>query len=93
MRMNKRVPENWTADEIAECWDGLSDDTMRELWTITTDASNAGTAKPLGGDGTGGTREFPEYDDSHANCMKQAWDLLCERAQREINAAAQTEGV
>jgi len=70
----------WTADQIAECLP-VGDDTYRRLWEITAGASNP---KPLGGDGTGGTTEWPEVRDDCGNQPRSFWKLLTEEQQKDI---------
>ena len=76
------IPEglkHWTADQIAECLDGIADDTYRALWQITAEAQDK---KPLGGDGSDGTHEWPEVTTHHGNQPSVFWARLTE-AQRE----------
>lgn len=65
-----------TCDQIAECYDGISKDLYKKLWEITSAASNAGKAQPLGGDGSNGTVEYPMICSSYDNNLKQAWQYF-----------------
>jgi len=47
----------WTADEVAECLNGIGPDLYRKLWDILDEAENP---TPLGGDGSNGTVETPD---------------------------------
>jgi len=49
--------ESWTADEVAECLDGVPSSLYRRLWEILSEATNK---TPLGGDGSNGTVETPD---------------------------------
>jgi hypothetical protein len=73
----------WTADEIAECLP-VGDATYRELWRITSEASNK---KPLGGDGSDGTVEWPEVTEEYGNQPRAFWPNLTPEMQADIAQA------
>lgn len=75
--------ENWTADEIAECLP-VGDHTYRRLWQISAEASNK---KPLGGDGTGGTVEWPEVRSDCDDQPLSFWEKLTKEEQADIAQA------
>ena len=74
-----------TADGIAECYNGITEGTYRELWGSTNRASAAGTAQPMGGDGTNGTVETPCVG-GYSNEMEAVWPTLTEAAKQNIIA-------
>ena len=74
-----RCPEQftyWTADEIAECLFPATltvaqrDVVYVKLWSFVNEAAKAGTATPLGGDGSNGTVETPDGRLDPANTDK-----------------------
>lgn len=75
--------ELWTPDEVAECLDGISDPTYAELWNAL---GGMAETKPLGGDGSNGTVEWPEPTE-RKHSVVAIWSQLTERARSEINAA------
>ena len=40
--------------------------------------------QPLGGDGTNGTVEWPEYSESYSNNLKSAWCLFTHEEQCQL---------
>jgi hypothetical protein len=68
----------WSADEVAECLDGISSNLYRKLWQIETDNPNS---KPLGGDGSNGTVEEPVISSEYG---QHWWDQLTEEEQKVI---------
>ena len=83
--MSSSIPaglEYWTADEIAECLDGISHGTYIRLWNIPSRRS-----KPLGGDGSDSTTELPIVDTRYTNQPRSFWPLLTEDERQEITAA------
>jgi len=77
--------EYWTADEIAECLPMIgTGDLYRKLWGFVVDAGEAGTAKPLGGDGSNGTTEIPIVSDSYEAQPKAFWAKLTEAEQATV---------
>lgn len=71
--------ELWTADEVAECLDGVPMGLYRKLWTIVSEAKNP---TPLGGDGSNGTVETPDGRLSPDNDDKNWWGKLSEEHQK-----------
>jgi hypothetical protein len=58
---------NWIElDVIAECYD-ISNALYRKLWELTAEFDRAGTAAPMGGDGSNGTTEEPIIGGGYAN--------------------------
>jgi hypothetical protein len=51
--------ETWSMDEVSECLNGLPASASDELWKLVSESEQAGTDKPLGGDGSDGTTEEP----------------------------------
>lgn len=92
MDINK-YPEKfrfWSVDEVSECVSGITQATTTELWDIIVEAEKAGTAKPLGGDGSDGTTEEPIVSDGeYATDLPAAWPKLSEAARRNIHEAAE----
>ena len=88
--------EFWTADEIAECLDGINDETYMELWSIVDECEKAKNYKPTGGDGSpdeNGVRTFeePQHTTSYADQPRQFWAKLTEEARTNIAEAAAAE--
>ena len=77
--------EYWTADEIAECLDGVSVATASRLWSFV----GTGNDKPLGGDGSNGTTEVPIHDHRYGNQPKAFWSELTTAEKEEITKAYQ----
>ena len=69
----------WTPDEVAECTDGLTPATYRELWGVLD--NERFRKRPLGGDGSNGTTEVP---DDFSGSMRDAWPLLSDAAKANI---------
>ena len=95
-----KAPEafsHFSVDEVAECVEGITKETYAELWQSLEDAHKAGTAKPLGGDGSDGTIEEPVITSgSYDSDLVAAWPKLSEAARRNIcevavKAAAELE--
>jgi len=80
----------WTADEIAECL-SVSHDTYARLWQIVAECEKAGTAMPLGGDGSNGTTQLPIVADSYSNQPHAFWTALTPAQQHEIASAYKAE--
>lgn len=84
------IPEHlkhWSLDEVAECLEGLSQETYSELWEMLELAEHK---KPLGGDGSNGTTEEPlitegEYDSD----LAAAWPKLSAESRLNIAQAAE----
>lgn len=85
--------EFMTADEVAETLDDVEEDAYFELWHVTKEAEKAGTSRPLGGDGTDGTREDPDVltETHHANCMPTCWAGLSDETKRVVIDAVKKE--
>jgi hypothetical protein len=87
-----KAPEAFShlsVDEVAECVEGITTDTYQELWKSLEEAHKAGTAKPLGGDGSDGTIEEPVITSgSYGSDLVAAWPKLSEAARRNICEAA-----
>jgi hypothetical protein len=92
---NSRCPveiETWSADEVAECLDGISTETYAELWSALEQAEKAGTAKPLGGDGSGGTIEEPIVSrGEYASDIVAVWGNLSLDARTDIIKAVKAK--
>lgn len=71
----------WTADEVAECLDGVSKELYQRLWQLSGDAQRR---KPLGGDGSDGTTEEPIVADDYDDSMPQIWKNLTAKEQAEL---------
>ena len=80
----------WTADEIAECL-SVSHDTYARLWQIVAECEKAGTAMPLGSDGSNGTTQLPIVADSYSNQPHAFWTALTPAQQHEIASAYEAE--
>tara|TARA_Y100001963_G_C6609998_1_gene366570 strand:- start:253 stop:528 length:276 start_codon:yes stop_codon:yes gene_type:complete len=76
----------WTADEVAECLDGIGQDIYRKLWNILSEAKNP---TPLGGDGSNGTVETPDgrMDLDNDDKAMHWWDKLTEDEQKVVATA------
>ena len=84
-KMNREL-ENWTPDEAAECLD-VSDGLSSRLWELL-DSIPEDNRKPLGGDGTGGTVEYPPEPGSYdSGTVGAIWGQLTEEQQVELNMA------
>jgi hypothetical protein len=85
-------PERFThysVDEVAECVPGITEETYAELWNALGEAEAAGTAKPLGGDGSDGTIEEPVISSGeYGSDLVAAWPKLSEAARANIHEAA-----
>jgi hypothetical protein len=88
-----QVPEEfkyYSVDEVAECVDGITSDTYKELWAALEAAHKAGTAKPMGGDGSWGTiEETVITSGAYGSDIAAAWPRLSEDARRNICEAAE----
>jgi len=86
--MSEPIPENlkyYSADEVAECFEGLSECSYNELWQFVEDAEEAGTAKPQGGDGSDGTTEEPIVSSGeYGTDLVSIWDRLSDETKRDI---------
>lgn len=82
------VPEAlryYSLDEVAETVSGISYATYMELWHLLGQAEEAGTAKPLGGDGSGNTIEEPVITSGeYGSDLCAAWHLLSEASRVDI---------
>jgi hypothetical protein len=86
MKMNEAL-EFWTPDEAAECLSGISEALYARLWELL-DHIPEGDRKPLGGDGTNGTVEYPPEPGSYRKgTIAALWRHLTEEQQAELNAA------
>lgn len=86
MKMNEAF-KVWTPDEAAECLSGVSPSLYARLWELL-DGIPEGDRKPLGGDGTNGTVEYPPEPDSYPKGTVAAiWRHLTEEQRAELNAA------
>ncbi len=91
-----QVPSNiahFTADEISECLDGITEATSKELWAIVAKCEADKSYKPSGGDGSPdkngvATFQWPEYTEHYANQPNQFWGMLTHNAQMNIVQAA-----
>ncbi len=82
----------WSVDTVAECLEGITNDVYNELWKCLADAEASGTAKPLGGDGSGGTFEEPVITSGeYGSDLVAAWPKLSEEARLQIHQAAVRE--
>lgn len=79
------MAEHWTPDEVAEALDGISMATTARLWNLMEEHMGDDT-KPLGGDGSDGTVEWPEPTEANHSVMA-IWKYLTEEEQEEINRA------
>jgi len=89
-----RCPEGLgyrTADEVAECLEGVSSETYSRLWAVTSEVEQAGKAKPLGGDGSNGTCEEPIVSNGYDNSMKNVWKKLTPAERQELADAYKKE--
>jgi len=71
-----------SADEVAECWDGVSPELYKALWN---DVVHVMPFTETGEDDT--------YDFDDKNVLSRFWHLLSEDHQRELNALAVEEAV
>lgn len=77
----------WTPDEAAEALEGVSPETSARLWALMDGMAEV---KPLGGDGSDGTVEWPEpTEDRHS--LLGIWSGLTDAERDEINAALTNE--
>ena len=80
------------ADEIAECYPGITKETYSELWDACNSAQDAGDTQPMGGDGydrhgnPDGTVETPCVG-GYSDEMDAVWPTLSDDAKRNIIAA------
>ena len=72
-----------TLDTIAECHQ-VSKELYAKLWRITAECEQAGTAQPLGGDGSNGTTEIPIVGGGYANELGPAWHRFTKEEQQEL---------
>lgn len=94
----RSMPEGlkyWTVDEVAEClnYHKHIDDheaLYAKLWRLLGEAQNK---TPLGGDGSGGTVEYPDARDGLDNDDKMGavWEKLTEDEQNAIVKAYEEE--
>lgn len=86
------VPEklrHYSLDEVAETVSGITEETYVELWETLAKAEEEGKAKPLGGDGTGGTTEEPIVSSGeYGSDLVAGWKHLSAEAKANIVAAA-----
>lgn len=87
--------EFWTADEVAECLGGLSNELCAKLWRILNDSKNP---TPSGGDGGTGwdgrvTVETPDarLDLDNDDKATYWWPKLSEDEQKAITEAYRRE--
>lgn len=73
----------YTLDTIAECFD-VSVWLYRKLWDLTSEFEKAGTAQPIGGDGSNGTTEEPIVGGDYSNLLGKAWHRFSAEEQKEI---------
>jgi hypothetical protein len=71
--------ETWTPDEVAECVNGINEETYKELWAVMDNPNFK--KRPLGGDGSNGTTEVP---DDFSGSLSDAWPLLSAAAKANI---------
>lgn len=81
----------YTLDTIAECFD-VSKELYSKLWDLTSESENAGTAQPLGGDGSNGTTEIPIIGGDYSNVLGKAWGRFSTEEQTEILKALKYNG-
>jgi hypothetical protein len=75
----------WSADEVAECLDGITVKTYQELWQKVVESEHAGTDKPSGGDGSDGTFEEPVITEGeYGTDLVAVWPLLSDAARQNI---------
>jgi hypothetical protein len=74
----------WTPDQVAECVDGITPATYRELWGVLNEPKFRKRA--MGGDGSNGTTELP---DDGGGDLRRAWRVLSDDAKANIIAAAE----
>jgi hypothetical protein len=86
--------KSWTADEVAECLDLDLGKAQRrrlygKLWSFVSEAEAAGTATPLGGDGSDGTVETPDgrLDPEDTDKAPHWWGRLDPHEQAAISKA------
>lgn len=74
----------WTLDEVAECLD-VSGELSGKLWSMLEKIPE-GDRTPMGGDGTGGTVEYPDarWNPEDSDKLHHHWDSLSESEQKEI---------
>jgi len=78
--------ETWSADEVAECVQGITPATSDELWEAVVKSEKAGTAKPLGGDGSDGTTEIPIVSSGeYGTDLVAVWPRLSLEARTNIH--------
>jgi len=80
-----------TLDQVAECYDGISRELYAKLWRLTSACEKARTARPLGGDGSGGTTEEPIIGGGYANELRQAWDRFTDEEKAQIIEATRLD--
>jgi hypothetical protein len=81
--MITKMPESLRyvrADEIAECYDGLAEDTYRFLWDVTRDLE-----RKNGGELSGPEPDAPE------NRLEAIWKIIPENHRVEIIRATKHE--
>lgn len=80
---------HWSADQTAECLDGISPATYCDLWKAISESEREGTAKPSGGDGSDGTFEEPVITEGeYGTDLVAAWPRLQEASRKDIVRAA-----
>lgn len=77
------MAQHYTPDEAAETLDGVSPETYARLWNLLGEMEST---KPLGGDGSDGTVEWPEPTEPDHSLLA-IWSTLTEAEQAEINDA------
>lgn len=82
--------ELYTADEIAECFDGIGKPLYAKLWKLLSEAKNP---TPLGGDGSNGTVETPDgrLDSRNDDKMVNLWVKLTQDERGIIIASYEKE--
>jgi len=84
--------EYYSVDEVAETIAGITPETYQELWLLLSKADEAGTAKPLGGDGSNGTTEEPIISNGgYGSDLVAAWPHLSEASRKNIEECAPKE--
>jgi hypothetical protein len=74
-----------SVDDVAETVDGLHESAYTELWEALAAAEEAGTAKPVGGDGSNGTTEEPIVSSGeYGSDLVAAWPNLSEATRINI---------
>lgn len=77
------MAQYWTPDEIAEALGGISLALTARLWELMDKMPEH---KPLGGDGSNGTVEWPEPTQKR-HSVEAVWEYLTESEREAINLA------